>query len=481
MLKRNWHFLLIIFLCLDIAYSFSQHFHVALDGDLPNIILPAEQYQPLMNDPFGISVLLENESNASPNRFFAHWFTAEYFRNIPHFLQKIVSPIDSVYLACALIKTFIQFFLIALLAIFITGKSKLTDKYFLIVAVLLTPLFQTSGYYQYMGVIDKATTYTLFYAFPISLLLLFFLPFYKKLYFNTSLELSWGKKIFLFLLTIYLSLNGPLIPPIVLLSIAMIFGFQIWKFFMKENKKNYLELKKSFLEKIGIQTFFFFLVFCCFSMYSFFVGLNTSEGVVNSVSIMERYQKVPLGIFNMLTQKLGFPILILVILVNIFLMKKQTESTERKKIFILLQCLSVFAIFYILLLPLGGYREYRPNIIRRDTFLPITLLLFYTYGITSFYLFRHLVSKYKKWYVIGLAVVSFNFMIVDLPDFDNNKCERDALVKISNASENIIQVDNDCLIMTWIKVEDPEFTETNSEVLQMWNIIEKPTLYYQKY
>ncbi len=480
MLKNNWHLFLILFLCLDIGYSFCQHFHIALDGDLPNIILPSEQYQPLMEDPFGFSILLNNESYASPNRFFAHWFTSEYFRKVPLLLQKIVSPIDSVYLACALIKMFIQFFLIALLSIFITGKSKLTDKHFLVVAALLTPLFQVSGYYQYMGVIDMATTYTLFYAFPISLLLFFFLPFYQKLFFNVEIKLSWWRKIILGLLTVYLSLNGPLIPPIVLLTIGMIFTFQFWKILKKNQGESFVTMSNSFFEKIGKQTLFFFLLFSFFSIYSFYIGLNTSEGVNNSISIIERYQKVPLGIFNMLTQKLGFPILILMILINIYLMRKQSGSTERKKIFIFLQCLSAFAIIYILLLPLGGYREYRPNIIRRDTFLPVTLLFFYAFGMTSFYLIRHLLPKYKKWYVIGLVVVGFNFMIVDIPDFENNKCERDALGKISNSSESIIKLDNDCLIMTWIKVKDPEFTETNSEVLKMWNITEKPILYYQE-
>lgn len=480
MLKKNWHFLLLLFLSLDIAYSFCQHFHIALDGDLPNIILPSEQYQPLMEDPFALSVLIENKLYASPNRYFAHWFTAQYFRNIPHLLQNIFSPIDSVYLASAIIKTFIQFFLIAMLSIFITNKNKLTDKSFLIVAVLLTPLFQNSGYYQYMGVIDKATTYTLFYAFPLSLFLVFFLPFYKKLYFKVDVKLSWWRKIILGLLTIYLSLNGPLIPPMVLLSIAIFFSVQVWKIFKTEEEKSLLKMGKSFFEKIGKQTFFFFLLFSFFSIYSFYIGLNTLEGVNLSISIIERYQKVPMGIFNMLTQKLGFPILIMMILINIYLMRKQSASTERKRIFLFLQYLSVFAIIYILLLPLGGYREYRPNIIRRDTFLPVTLLLFYTYGMTSFYLIRHLLPRYKKWYVLGLVVVSFNFMMVDSPDFENNKCERDALEKISNSSESVIKLDNDCLIMTWIKVKDPEFTETNSQVLQMWNIIEKPTLYYQE-
>lgn len=43
----------------------------------------------------------------------------------------------------------------------------------------------------------------------------------------------------------------------------------------------------------------------------------------------------------------------------------------------LFKWIGVFSLFYILLLPLGGYRDYRPNVLRHDTILPITLSLIF--------------------------------------------------------------------------------------------------------
>ena len=238
MLRRNWHFILLLFLILDIGYSFLQHYSVAIDGDLADIIIPAERYKPLMNDPFGMQVVLENKKHASPNRFFAHWFTSIYFKNIPLLLQKIVDPIDSVYLACAMIKTMVQVGLIYFLSFFITGRKNWFDKNFLIVATLMTPLFHTTGYYHYMGVIDEATTYTLFYALPLCWLIWFFSPMYNRLFFKKEIHRSWLSIGFAFIMTIYLSFNGPLNPAVILLVIGLLFLAQGSAVFFTKSKKS---------------------------------------------------------------------------------------------------------------------------------------------------------------------------------------------------------------------------------------------------
>ncbi|MEZ4932600.1 MAG: hypothetical protein R2788_10830 [Saprospiraceae bacterium] len=59
-----------ILLLLDLIYSFAQHYHTALDGDMAAIILPASFYQPVLNDPFGISILLDGENTGGAGRFF---------------------------------------------------------------------------------------------------------------------------------------------------------------------------------------------------------------------------------------------------------------------------------------------------------------------------------------------------------------------------------------------------------------------------
>jgi hypothetical protein len=140
-------------------------------------------------------LLLEGERYAAPNRFFAHWTMAHYFRHVPLALQSFLSPIDSVYAAAALAKTAIQLLLIWLLA-----------------AAVITPLFQTFGYNGLMGVIDKSVTFTFFFALPMGLLLLFFLPFYKKMRMPAAMQAGWA------FLALFLALNGPLVPGVVLVA-----------------------------------------------------------------------------------------------------------------------------------------------------------------------------------------------------------------------------------------------------------------------
>ncbi len=479
MLRRNWHFILVLFLILDIGYSFLQHFSVAIDGDLADIIIPAERYKPLMNDPFGMQVVLENEKHASPNRFFAHWFTSIYFKNIPLLLQKIASPIDSVYLACAIIKTIVQVGLIYLISFFITGRKNWLDKNFLIVAALIAPLFHTTGYYHYMGVIDEATTYALFYALPLGLILWIFSPIYNQLFFKKEIQRSWLSIIFFFVMSIYLSLNGPLNPAVILLIIALLFLAQGSSVFFTNRKESLRSKVEGFINKIGKVNFVLLTIFGIFSLYSFVLGFYNNE-VTYSLSISKRYSVLPIGLFNMFTQKVGFPLLLGMIILNLILINRQEPTTESKRILAFLKWVGIFVLIYVLLLPLGGYREYRPNIIRRDTFLPVTLCIFYAYGITSFFLTKNILSKNKKWYISLLVVIGLIFTSVDLPNFDHNKCERNALEKISISELEVVELDNDCFVMTWIKVDEPEFTSTNSKMLQIWNITKEPKLYIHK-
>lgn len=479
-LKKAFLIFLVLFLLGDIIYSFLQHYYATLDGDLPNIVLPAERYQPLMNDPIGLSVVFENKKYASPNRFFAHWTMSSYFRIFPNFLQNFVSPIDSIYLACAIVKTLTQILLITLLAFFISGKTKLTHWKFIVGVSLVVPLFQSSGYYQYMGVIDHATTYTLFYALPLGLLMLFFFPFYQKIFLGEKKE--WGSLRFVsyLLLGFFLSLNGPLVPPLVLLICSILLLYFLIRYQKASGDKSTQKFLFFIKKQIGFNGIILLVTFSLFSIYSYYVGSFTVEGKDNAIPILERYARLPEGIFNMLTQKLGFPILILAIGINLYLVKRYGDESSSKKIFQILRWVSFFMLVYILLLPFGGYREYRPNIIRRDTFLPITLCIFYLYGFTSFCLMEQIKVNYKKWYFGFLILIGLNFTLVDIPDFENNSCERSALEQISQSEEDVIFLEQDCLIMSWIKVETPTFSETNGLLLHYWNVTDKPILYYQE-
>jgi hypothetical protein len=118
-------------------------------------------------------------------------------------LQSFVDPIDSIYLAGALAKIFIQILILTLLSFYITGRQKVLISDFLTAAVLVIPLFQTNGYRSYMGIIDPSITYTFFYALPCAILLLFYLPFYYDSVYGTALMKKWVVKIIVFAMAIY--------------------------------------------------------------------------------------------------------------------------------------------------------------------------------------------------------------------------------------------------------------------------------------
>ena len=128
MLKRYLYLVLLLLLLLDISYSFIQHEHIPLEGDIAGGVVPASDVQKILNDPFGFNVIFKNQIYPNPNRFFAHWFMSAYFKTMPFVFQKFVSPVDSIYLSCALAKIIIQISIIFLIAICICGIRKILKK-----------------------------------------------------------------------------------------------------------------------------------------------------------------------------------------------------------------------------------------------------------------------------------------------------------------------------------------------------------------
>jgi hypothetical protein len=254
----------------DICYSFFQHFHIALDGDMAAIILPAEWYWRVLEDPFGFSAVFGGEKYGAPNRYFAHWFMGFYFKNIPALLQHFVSPIDSIYLACALLKTGVQVLIGWLLAAFISGSGNPLRRDFLLAAVLVFPLFQNADYRGTMGIIDGAITYVCFFALPLGLLLLFFLPFFKALRTGRDLNMNFFKITIWAALAVVLAFNGPVVPPVVLIGSFLLLVYWSRKVDVeKEGVSRFQRLSAVFslLPKQSIALLVFFSLLCLYSLY----------------------------------------------------------------------------------------------------------------------------------------------------------------------------------------------------------------------
>jgi hypothetical protein len=473
-------FFLVILLLADVGYSFFQHMNFPLDGDMGSIILFEDGYTQLLHDPFGWTVLTEGSLHSASNRFFAHLNMSVYFKTVPLLLHSFLDPINSVYIACGIAKTMIQVLITALLAMFVTGKKNLLDKDLLLAAVLITPLFQASGYNGPMGIIDKSITYTFFYALPMGLLLIFFLPFYKEYFFLEKVKFSIGKSILFLLLVLLLAFNGPLIPGVV----AIVCPFYLVKKWREEYEKKiglpFFKRAYEAVKAIPTSVLFYFSLFSLLCLYSLYIGSYNGENFTNTIPLWERYTLLPKGLFNLFHVKLGLPVLLLFILLNVFIIKKTTNNPEGQKIITLAKWILLFSVLYLLLLPLGGYRDYRPNIFRRDTIMPVVICMIFIYGLSTFYIIKTIRINYKKIYYTGVVFFILMFTIADEPIITDNYCEKDALKKLALSTQKITFLENDCPVVAWTKSEDYKMSITNARLIKYWGITKEERLYYQK-
>ena len=477
---RYFHLILLILLLLDTTYSFLQHYHEPLDGDMAGIIMPSEACQPVMEDPFGFNVLFQDQEYKDPNRFFAHWFMSKYFKTIPFLLQYIVDPITSIYLASAIMKIVIQMLIIWMLASLISGSKNIFSREIIIAAFLIAPMIQVTGYfYLDMGIIDRSITYAMFYALPLGLLMVLFSPFYYASYSPNKIKLKLVPGILMIMLAVVLSLSGPLVPGLVLILCSGVLINKWWTGFIRSQKSTLTGRWVDALNSIPKQYLLFFGIFTILSLYSLFIGRNNITSPENTLSISDRYLGLPKGLYYQLTSKPGFLFLFMFIALNVFIIFKQKESPERNGILQVFKWVLILSAIYIVLLPLGGYKHYRPYTIRRDTFGPVTLALIYYYALSSYFIIKQVQWKYKiAWYAV-LSVFVLIFTRADITPLDRNDCEREALKTLRESNEEVTLLKDDCTIMGWEPVRDYGSSGLNAEMLEYWGVTEGRKLHYQ--
>ncbi len=478
--KQNLLWFLLGLFLLDISYSFYQHSLMPLDGDIAETVVPASWMNKLYNDPFGFKVLSSGEYYPNPNRFFSHWSMAASLKTMPFMLQHIFTPINSIYVSCALIKTIIQILFIFLIAFGISGKKKFFSwENILIPAVIITPLFQSEGYNRFMGVIDQSITYTFFYAFPLALLLIFCLPIYFSLK-EADYNFRWRTKFLMVLLAVILPFSSPLIPGIVLISSFLVLIDKGIYFYKQAPSISIIEKLKFVINSIPRFLFFILIFISLLSLYSLFIGTHNSSNYAAIISLQERYLRLPSGLYNLLTQKIGWLVLLAMIGVNAYVIRKNYRNAEGLIIINLLKWIGIFSVIYILLLPLGGFRTYRSNIVRYDTILPITICLIFIYGLSTYFIIKSLSSKNKNLYITLVLIVTVIFTIADIHKSSGNKCEKSGLEEIAKSPEKIVLLKNDCNVLSWEKINEYNKSELNAELLLYWRITKEKKLYYQK-
>jgi hypothetical protein len=469
--------LLISFVVLNLGYTFVQAYQLPLEGDLPAIVLPHASCQQVLQDPFGWAVLTRNEVYVAPNRFFAHAAMVAYFKSVPFALQRLLDPISSVYAACALFAVAVQALLLYVLSVYITGSYRLTQPNNWLAMALLAPLFQLAGYNDQMGIIDHSITYTFFYAFPMTLLLLLLLPFYRAAYQGRPLRLRAVQVLALVGLMVVLAFNGAIITGVVA---VLFFGIGVHWVRRQWQRSGGVALAE-WRRRVPLLPAALLGLFTLLCLYSLYIGRNEQESMIPSPPLWQRYLRIPLGILWQF-RKLGLPLLLLACLANVQLIRRllpPTATTER--LIQLLKWVGLFALVYILLLPLGGYREYRPLIVRRDSDMPIILCLMFFYGLSTCFLLTYLHGRSRRWYIVAVVVFSAIFLNANKPWLrDNNTCERKSLAQLSEAKGRVVPLCAECSVMAWGKIPSPEHSETQAQMLRYWNITQDKKLYFNQ-
>lgn len=473
MQKRYFTSLLVVFVVLDWALTFWQHYHLPLDGDLAAIVLPAPWYAPVLHDPFGWAVLTKNAVYSATNRFFAHATMGLYWKTVPRLLQHLMSPISSLYAAAALFATATQAGLTLGLAAYVRRASGAGRQGYWLAAALLGPLFQTaSRLYEQLGVTDHAITYTFFYAWPLLLVLGLFWPFFAAACHGQPLRLPGWRVLLLLALMVVIAFNGPLAAATVAIVLLGIGLRWLWGLRRPSQRAAWLSG-----QALGLLT-----VLGLLTLYSLYIGRNNNENDY-SHTLAELYQLLPLGLARLVATQVGLPLLLALVLANGLLVRCLAPGTPgRARVRRLLGWVAAAAAVYLLLLPLGGYRSYRPYLLRYDTFLPITLGLLFAYGLSACYLLGHLRGRARGAYALVLSLFVGYFIVSDLVfklPFDNG-CERWALDELARAPGPEVQLTLDCTVLAWGPITTTEQSERNAAMLEYWGVTPGRRLYFQR-
>ena len=471
---------ILLLVLFDLAYTFYLQYHSPIDGDLAEVVLPSQQYSKVLTDPFGFSILFHHARYNAPNRFFLHWSAYKYFNTAPFIFQHFASPIDSIYLASALSKTLIKMLMIYVLSAFISGSYKILSKDFLLAALLITPLLQTCGYAWDLGIIDPTVTGAFAYTLSIGLFALFFLPFFMKYYHRKELRMNYGIIALLVLFLLVIVFFGPVNAPLIIIICPSLLFYQWWLGMKRNGQLPFLQNTVVSIRQIPTSVLITFILALLFSVYSFYIGKHNGENFISTVPLMQRYLQMPRGIYSMYFNK-AMGLLSLLVLANIIMLIRNRKDPAAQRILRLFPWIILFSIVYTLLLPLGGYRSYRPYIVRRDTMEPIMIVILIYYGISTFYILKYITTPtYKKLYTGSLAILLLYFVVSNNNNKFDNSCERSSLQQLAASKEKIVHLNADCDVFYWGKVTNYQDSKTVTGLLLRYKIINEEKYFYQK-
>lgn len=482
----------VLFVIGDLAFSFRQHSAAPLDGDMPEGVLPFAYIEPVLADPLGLTVLFDGATHPNPNRFFGQWSFYRYFHTVPRLLQTFASPTDSVYLAAAFAKTFTQGALIGLLAILAAGGLAWRKLNFWVAAALATTLFQTNGYRGSMGIVDVAPTYVFFYALPTVFLLAYLAPailasvrWDEEAFPEHGQPLGLRRRYYWCwpLLALPVCLSGPLNPGIIAVVLLLYAAHRLFESY-QSHQRSTGERRPHWIFAAIISVprehWVYLAPLGVLAVYSLYIGSFNAFTISQAIPLSERYARLPIGIFKTLTGRPGYLLIFGMWLINYAVLRKRAPSPQVQRSLTIAKWLLAFALLYLLLLPLGGYRPARPYLLRYDTMIPVTLGLMFLLAHTSLLVLRFAETRQLRWYVPVLLAVGLAFTNADRLDADQNAGQRALIAELQAAEPgDTLRLSDAATLLSWEPVRSPEASVAIVELLQRWGILSHEVLYYQ--
>ena len=74
----------------------------------------------------------------------------------------------------------------------------------------------------------------------------------------------------------------------------------------------------------------------------------------------------------------------------------------------------------------------------------------------------------------------FFFTKLDNEGFNNNECEKRALIHASKTNQKVMELNTDCAPIGWELFRFPEESTLQSKLMKHWNITEKEVLFWNK-
>ena len=475
---RNILYLLCVSIVLtDICYSFVQHYNEPLDGDMGESVLPLDYIEPLYHDPAGVGMLASGEPHAAPNRFFSHYLMYGTYRWLPFFIQNFTDPIHSLYYSNAVCKTVMQILLVLLLSVVVCGGFRWRKLKFALSCLFFSALMQTRGFTRCIGLIDPSITYSFFFALPLIFLIFYLLPFIFREFYDRKMIRNGAAEFVYSLSFLFLTcFSGAINVAVALVAILVL----LIRYFLGYFRSVSSSLINA-IRDMPPHYYLFLLPLGLLSLYSLYIGTYNTMWQDTSISLPERYALLPQGFWEMfVTSGGGFGILFMLCAVNYFviLFSKPERGRQTRSLFHWVLC---FSVIYIVLLPLGGYRPYRPYIIRYDSILPISCLLIFFYVYSSVFLLEQgKLGLYGKIiYGVWTAAAVFFFFWVDTPQIYRNDKEMAALREIqASPSDTVVLKSDPTTVISWEVPENEASSEVAGRLLKLWKVTDTEKRFY---